>query len=408
MARQTSFLLIPSPSFLEEPWIDSFDSLIATVDVELFSAVTDRNLFITGGGIFTFDSVANTLTWTEPIKLTNFVTGFFQEIPAQTITILPGQFFACIQVRGLENITGTITLSNFVEEKLLDRPRGELHVDTVILFRFGDTIIFRNGAILLPSIPTPILTSPSVFVRAFVLSIFLQNYFPNQTLIGTPDGTRTDFFICRNSDACLFAVYLDGLRMIPGIDFTQLGCHRLRFLPPPSPGTVFVLDMHESAVVFQGVYQEANIWNGTPEGAIDGVNDTYTICLPHVPGTLRVYLNGMRMKVGADYTVLSPNTFKFVVPPSTGSDILVDYVADRPGVSEFTPFFVFNEVPTQNTSTEFQTANPYIAGTTMLYLNGLRMKLGTDYTEGPGSHKITFAFAPTPGSKVVIDYMKTS
>lgn len=404
--RRTSFLQQPVPSPLQEPWLDDFDSFIATQDVELFSAVTDRNLVITGGGTFLFDLASQTLSWTDPIQLTNFVTGFYQEIPPGSVVLLPGQFLAAVQVRGVEDITGTISLSTFVGSKLLDRPRGELHVDTVICFRYGDLIIFRNGSVLLPDIPTPIIVSPPIAVRVFVSGTFRKCQFLNDTLVGTPDGDRTDFFVRRNSDCSLYAVYLDGLRQVPGIDFEMLTLRRLRFSPAPALGTVFVLDMYEPAVVFQGAFQEANIWNEQPEGAVNGANTTYTLALPCLAGTLRVYIDGMRMRPGADYTVTSPTTFQFASPPAPGSKLLVDYVVDRAGVSAFEGYFVFNEVPAQNTPTEFQTANNYSAGTTQLYLDGMRMRLGTDYAEGPGPNKITFALAPLPAAKIVIDYMK--
>ena len=46
----------------------------------------------------------------------------------------------------------------------------------------------------------------------------------------------------------------------------------------------------------------------------------------------------------------------------------------------------------------------YIAGTTQVYLNGLRQELGMDYTEGPGANQITFSTATLIGDTVVIDY----
>lgn len=406
MARRTSFLHQPVPSPLQEPWIDDFDAFIATQDAELFSGITDRNLIVTGGGTFLFDSASQVLSWTEPIRLTNFVTGFFQEIPKGNAVLLPGQFLAAIQTRGVEDITGVVVIPSFVGSKLLDRPRGEFHVDTVICFRYGDSIIFRNGSVLPPDTPTPILVSPPILTPVFVFPTFLKSQFLNETLVGTPDGARTDFFVRRNSDGFLCAVYLDGLRQMPGLDFEIRSSRRLRFLPPPDLGTVFILDMYDSLVLLQGAFQVTNIWNEQPEGVLDGVNTTFSLALPHYGGTLRVYVDGMRMKLGADYVVTSPTSIQFTVPPAPGSKLLVDYMEDHPKVSAFVGHFVFNEVPTQIAPTEFRLANNCIERTTQLYLDGLRMRLGTDYTEGPGADRVTFAVAPPPAAKVVIDYQK--
>lgn len=405
MARQTSFLENTFPSPLEEPFVDSMNAYFAAIDVELFSCVTDRNLMITGGGTIGLDTSTNTLSWSAPIQLTNFVTGFFEEIPAGGVTLLPGQFLAAIQVRGLEDIVGPINLVSFTGTKLEDRPRGELHVDTVLCFRYGDLVIWRNGAILPPDFPFPILITPTVTLRrAFVLAEFLKAQYLNQSLLGTPDGIRTVFGICRNIDANLFAIYMDGLRMTPGIDFDILANHRIRFTPPPPPLARFVLDLYEPAVVFESVFEEANIWAENPEGVIDGVNKVFTLCLADVTGTLRVYLDGMRMKPTTDYTILNPTQFQFNVAPSVSSVVLVDYIVNRSQVSEFTLYFTFNEVPTPLNPTQWQTTANYRPVTTQLYLDGMRMKLGVDYIETL-PNKVTFSTPPSFGSIVLIDYM---
>ncbi len=213
MARQTSFLFFPVPSPLEEPWQDTIDDFFATNDVHMFSAVTDRNLIITGGGTFNYDSAAEILSWTESIKLTNFVTGFFQEIPANSVTLREGEFLFCVQVRGVEDIRDVIVLDGQTARKLLDRPRGELHVDTVIAFQFMGRVIFSTGIILPPDTPFPILTDPFSFPLSF-FDLFKFNQVPTQIdprLFRTPDDYRPG----------TLQVYLDGLRMKPGDDYTE-------------------------------------------------------------------------------------------------------------------------------------------------------------------------------------------
>jgi len=48
----------------------------------------------------------------------------------------------------------------------------------------------------------------------------------------------------------------------------------------------------------------------------------------------------------------------------------------------------------------------FIAGSSAVYLNGLRQKLGTDYTETPASGKICFTTAPNAGDLIVIKVRK--
>lgn len=62
----------------------------------------------------------------------------------------------------------------------------------------------------------------------------------------------------------------------------------------------------------------------TPTGAIDGGNEDFTTSQNFIK--LWVYLNGVRMKPGQDYTVTNNHTFHFLYPPQTGDTLIVDYI----------------------------------------------------------------------------------
>ena len=66
------------------------------------------------------------------------------------------------------------------------------------------------------------------------------------------------------------------------------------------------------------------VWGETPSGTIDGVNDEFTAANTFKTGTLRVFLNGSRMKITEDYTE-SGAVVTFVTPPEVDSNILFDY-----------------------------------------------------------------------------------
>lgn len=70
---------------------------------------------------------------------------------------------------------------------------------------------------------------------------------------------------------------------------------------------------------------------------------------------------------------------------------------------------VFNEVPggaIDGLNTVFTTAYSFVSGTTDLYFNGSRQRIGVDYNE-TGATQITLAFAPIVGDNLIIDYVKT-
>ena len=66
--------------------------------------------------------------------------------------------------------------------------------------------------------------------------------------------------------------------------------------------------------------------NETPSGSVNDVNTVFTLTFSPIAETVKVYVNGARQLSGSgnDFT-LSGSTITFTNPPSTGSNILVDY-----------------------------------------------------------------------------------
>ena len=68
--------------------------------------------------------------------------------------------------------------------------------------------------------------------------------------------------------------------------------------------------------------------NETPAGAVDGVNDAFTLAATPVAGSEQVYKNGLLMRVGAgnDYQIAGDTvTFEAGQVPSVGDIVLVSY-----------------------------------------------------------------------------------
>lgn len=69
-----------------------------------------------------------------------------------------------------------------------------------------------------------------------------------------------------------------------------------------------------------------------PAGAINGVNNVYTLAHAHRAGTLKVFRNGVRQfSGGVDINVLSSTTFEYVAGPIDAPDThRVDYKKEAP------------------------------------------------------------------------------
>lgn len=55
-------------------------------------------------------------------------------------------------------------------------------------------------------------------------------------------------------------------------------------------------------------------------GPINGFNVTFTTSFRFIPGTIRVYLNGLEQMSPDDYTEIDNHTIQFANPPLGGTD----------------------------------------------------------------------------------------
>lgn len=67
-----------------------------------------------------------------------------------------------------------------------------------------------------------------------------------------------------------------------------------------------------------------DIFNETPSGVMDGINNEFFLSKQPVLNTERVYVNGLREKKGSGYSVVG-NRIIFSEPPKPGYEIVVDY-----------------------------------------------------------------------------------
>ncbi len=64
----------------------------------------------------------------------------------------------------------------------------------------------------------------------------------------------------------------------------------------------------------------------TVSGAFDGMNIDFQTTAQFVPGTLRLYLNGVRMYLDDDYTITGVDTFQMTFIPNTAGKFLAEYI----------------------------------------------------------------------------------
>jgi hypothetical protein len=137
----------------------------------------------------------------------------------------------------------------------------------------------------------------------------------------------------------------------------------------------------------------------TPAGAVNGANASFTLAnAPNPAASLALFLNGLLQDQGFDYT-LSGNTITFATAgvPQNGDRLLASYrlAVSIPGVG-----FVDQETPSgaaNRVNTTFALSQiPGPSLSLMVFLNGLLMSVGVDYTLSGST--ITFLTASVPQS----------
>lgn len=87
-------------------------------------------------------------------------------------------------------------------------------------------------------------------------------------------------------------------------------------------GDITISNSGTSWVVDQNVF----VTGESPSGAVNGINDDFTLSQTPRTNSVTVYVNGLRQLIGAlnDY-IISDAVITFTVAPLVGSIIVVDY-----------------------------------------------------------------------------------
>jgi len=237
MARQTPRLNYTFPDLLENDWFNDIVAFFIAVDANNWASSEDQNLTIHGAGTINFSAGGNSLSWTAPILTQTGAVGITWSLPAGTVTVNDGQIL-WIQVDRttlVTNPTALRTVAPNVTNTLLTG-QGQSPQDLVVLgFRDGSNFYWRNGTIVAAGTPSTCLSSPT---GGGAGDVIVFNEVPPQM----PDGTITDFSTTQDYATGKIAVYRDGVRMTPTVDFTFLDPTHVRFLVPPTPGSNILFD----------------------------------------------------------------------------------------------------------------------------------------------------------------------
>lgn len=142
---------LPVPEVDQDPWYEAFLSFANALDGGLFSGREDRNVFLKGGGTFTFDGSTGLVTWSSTIQATAGIAGFLWEVSADSISLQDGEYLFIDVVRAP-------TSNKFLPPQHgFQLPSSDTAF--AIAFRSGSTLYFRNGRALNAGSSLPVLDS---------------------------------------------------------------------------------------------------------------------------------------------------------------------------------------------------------------------------------------------------------
>lgn len=150
----------PYPNENVDPWFDAFEDMVAQIDASSYSSREDRQLVMAGGGVFSFDSVAETLDWDDTLEVLSPVTGFRMDLAADSVNIADGQV---LYVNLTRSPTVNVTVSALVADQVPSTDDAY-----VIAIRRGTTVYFRHGMALSSGVSKNLFTGEDGGPKALV------------------------------------------------------------------------------------------------------------------------------------------------------------------------------------------------------------------------------------------------
>lgn len=150
----------------------------------------------------------------------------------------------------------------------------------------------------------------------------------NEVINGTKDGVNKNFSLNASAVTGSVELYKNGVRQTPGSgnDYTVAGV-AITMAVAPLANTVLVADYATSTSQFTAPTTVGIRTNESVTGTVNGTNKVFTTTVAYMPGTLEVWVNGLKQIPATHYTETTPTSgiFTFDEAPFTGDNIIVNY-----------------------------------------------------------------------------------
>lgn len=161
-----------------------------------------------------------------------------------------------------------------------------------------------------------------------------------------------------------------------------------------------------NSIFAQDILNASSVTDELMTGTVNGTNKVFTTGSNFT--NIQVYKNGVAMHLTDDFTITGANQITFVTAPATGTKLTASYILGSQTMINGSSSLLQDETPTgavNGSNTAFTTARPYIANTLEVFINGVKQKRGTHFTETtPTSGTFTMGDAPLTGDDIMVNY----
>jgi len=271
---------------------------------------------------------------------------------------------------------------------LLGQDYTETNSNTVTLTRgvaAGNQLLFESGRIIGQDVSSVAVATQRI-VAANPAPGIQQTVF-NLTAITYVPGNNS------------LAVYRNGLKLDLGADYVETNSTTVTLTAGATAGDQFTFEAGK--MLSQPV--SATVQTQTITSSLG--QDVFALALSYTPniGNLAVYQDGLRLISGTDYAETNSNTVTLTTPALAGRQFMFEVGKT---LAQPAPVAAASELKTATASqTQFTlTGLTYVPNTLSLsvYRNGLKLVVGTDYTE-TNSNTVTLTSPAALGDQLVFE-----
>lgn len=198
-----------------------------------------------------------------------------------------------------------------------------------------------------------------------------------QELIGVVNGINTTFTVSTNFLENSSRIFLNGDRLKLGDDYIEVGTNTIIFSYPIFPTDKVILD----ADVINTGNPTKSVYELELIGVRNGINKAFTTPINFSQNTIRIFLNGIRLKLGDDYTEFDSHTLIFEEAFTQDDNVVIELEVFN-YIGSITNLWQQELIGDKDgVNTIFYLENNFTLNSTRLFKNGVRLKLGNDYIE---------------------------